>query len=93
MIVFSTYVPIHGDYGLSVDEYVISGGKFKAVKTTFDCQCSGNVSASPFYKVLLTEGTGCQIDYSVSPAKVSHFSLALLHLSPYTTPPPTPYFP
>jgi len=64
VIIFSTRVPIRGDYGPSVAEFVYANGNLSLIQTSYNCQCD-NATSSPFYKVSFT---GCSIDYSVSPA-------------------------
>lgn len=69
VVIFQTRVPIRGNYGLSVDEYSVESGSFVEVATTYNCLCGEdfNLTASPFYKVLLTD---CEMDYSTTPARI-----------------------
>lgn len=69
--VFHTAVPVRGNYGLSVDEYDLSTGKFVEIPTTYNCECNEpyNITASPFFKVVLDAGD-CAIDYKTTPPRI-----------------------
>jgi len=71
--VFSTYFPIHGAYGLSVDEYDLSNNNLEGIDTTYNCLCDEeagyNATTSPFYQIEFSEGT-CAINYGVNPPRI-----------------------
>lgn len=69
IVIFKTRVPIHGNYGLDIDEYSVAGDKFTAVDTSYNCLCGEgyNVTASPFYQAILYN---CEIDYSTTPDRI-----------------------
>lgn len=78
LISFKTRVPIGAGYGLSVDEFDLSTKQLVAIDTTYNCLCDGpNPEQSPFYHAVFAEGN-CDIDHTVSPARVSLYILFCL---------------